>query len=427
MLLVLTVVMSLFACSDDTSTDESSDAIDTSESIVLSTEEALSLVERDREVIELFICGSLYGGWEEAVSTPLPDGHEYAEFSAVESLLSSTYVASEYFDDTSEALLSSTPLDDKWYFLSYPSIRTEKSLSNVDGRTHVFYHAGSSFEEFIDPSTVSVSATADDNKKLIWGKTASGTDVSLTAVYDGATWKLEHSLCRSLNDGVNNGTLPMARDKGSMSKLESGTTLVIELFVSDGASKFSDADEQEFHSRIEKALGYISTAANRHGREITWDYNSSYGFHHSGVMGTRAMDFDIVFAETGFGTLRNFAEANYPVDEYDNYLIFVCMNKDAELSYGRFDGRETTEIYYGERVIVGQNTTPEELSRAVLSLCGADDPTYDDPYLTSLYRRYFPYDIMVSDPSSAKFDEVTMYSCGMLDRLTSIYRVFIKE
>ncbi|MBQ4316781.1 MAG: hypothetical protein IJC20_00900 [Clostridia bacterium] len=374
-------------------------------------DDAIRLVELDKTVIDMFINNSLCD--DKSVESVAVTSGEYVNFDAVESLLDSVYIANGNNKET---------------FLAYPEGHTP-SVSNVDGKTFVFNHIGSKYDDFIVTSSVTVSETENENEMIITAKTESGKDVELKAVCENENWLLESSLylVNKVETSKTDSKFPLS-DYGSFMKF-SGKVLVIELFVSDSASGFTSVEEKEYHSRIEKAFNYITEQAETYGKEVTVDYKSTY-FEHFGTIGPNVIDFDIVFAETGFGTLQKFADANCDLAAYDNYVFVVCMDKDIKATFSCYDGSDRTQIYFAERAVIGRNSTDVEICVSVLRLLGAYgfDEGICDEYTESLYNAYFPYDIMVSGSLTfSKMSPVTAFACGITDELDPLYRVFFYE
>lgn len=373
----------------------------------LSIEIALSLIARDKLVTDIFVNGSLCDGITfESVAV---GSGEYADFSAIESLLASTYTQS---GGTRE------------FFKTYPKEHTP-AVSGIDGKTFVFNHIGSKYDDDIDRNSVSVSATDDPARARIAAKTLSGREVELFAVCEGDAWLLESGVFATAEEDKSfDNKFPMS-DLGSFREYK-GNILVIEFFITDNNTEIDKADEDDFHKRIESAFDYITEQSERFGNEVNVTYARKH-FDHAGVVGTRGLDFDIMFAETGFGTLMKFADANFDLTAYDNYVFAVCLNKNAEVSYNGYNGNDETQIYFGERVIVGRDTTDVEICVSMLKLLGAYgyDEAKTDTDIEALYRSYFPYDITVSESLSySVMSPVTAYACGITDELDSLYRVF---
>lgn len=410
-LIAIILVIALSACS---SGDESSGVpSDVSENDVSFTvETARQLIEADKKVIEIFACNSLCASDAPVGYKAVSEGHEYRAFDKILSLISSVYAK----DGGQTEMLLSYPLE------SAPSVR------NADGVTNVFRHP-SVFDDFIATDSVSVADTENENRKSINAKTASGREVTLTAVFENGKWLLEKSLLSVIPSTKAFDKKPLLSDKGSMADF-SGNVLVINFFISDKNYTFlndSDEEEAEFASRVATAVDWLVAETERCGGEVNVTYENA-DFDHAGNIGNGDLAFDIVFSETGFGTLQKFAEENYDLTQYDNYLFAVCFNKECDNLFKACDGGSTTEIYYGERLFVGTNTTPEDICRMALGVLGAYDYRSGerDKYTESLYQAYFPNDIMAGgtlDKSSVT--PVTAYTCGMVEGLPELYQIFI--
>ncbi len=415
LLLVCLFPLVLSACNgEDTDENETSSA-ESLEDSLLSTEDAVALIELDKTITDIFINNSLCDNKSSVAKAVAVTSGDYVSFSAIEALLDSAYTASG---------------GNKDMFLSYPEGYSHTpSVSDVDGTTYVFNHIGSSYKDFIVTSTVSVSNTDNENEQIITAQTESGKSVELKAVFENDKWRLESGIFAVSQDDVTEceSRFPLSH-YGSFMDL-SGNILVIELYVSDLESGFTSIEESGFHRRIKNAFDYMTEQAKGYGREVTVTYESAY-FDHYGTLGVRALDFDIVFAETGFGTLQNFADVNFDLAAYDNYVFVVCLDKNVDVSYACYNGTDETQLYFAERVIMGKNTTDAEVCVSALGLLGAYgfDEGKCDEYTESLYGFYFPYDIMVSKKlSSSTFSPVTAFACGITDKLDPFYRVFFYE
>ncbi len=370
--------------------------------------EALELIARDKLVTDIFINNSLCESVS-AESVALTSG-EYADFSEIEKLLSSTYTASGKSID---------------YFKSYPEGHTP-SVTGIDGKTFVFNHIGSGFDDFIDRNSVETISTEDESRVQISAKTQSGREVTLFAVYENGAWLLETGVYMTAHEESElENSFPLSK-LGSFMEFK-GEILVIEFFISDNVFDFDNETEDAFHKRIESAFDYISEQSESYGNKVNITYQRAR-FDHAGVLGTRGLDFDIMFAETGFGSLVKFADANFDLAAYDNYVFAVCINNDSAVSHNGYEGTDETQLYFGERVIVGRDTTDVEICVSVLKLLGAYgyDEEKADADIELLYRTYFPHDIMVSESLAySVMSPVTAYACGITDELSGLYRVFM--
>lgn len=416
-LLACALVIPFSACGDDEIVESSAPEAESSltETVpALSFDEAVALLERDKTVTDIFINNSLCDkSIDSAEKRPVSSSSEYSNYLNIISLLTSTYTESGGYAQK---------------FMSYPEGHTP-AVSGDNNQTYVFYHEGSEYTDSVLAPTASVSDTENETEKIITAQTRMAKTVEFKAVYENGKWLLEKGIYSFGSDNASEsiGVFPLS-DKGSLSEF-SGDVLVIQLFVSDKVSSFTAEEEQSFRDSVETAVERITSETRKYGIEANITYESAY-FEHEATIGTRALDFDIVFAETGFGSLEAFAEANYKLALYDNYVFVVCMNKELEVSCEGYADTPETEIYYGERVIIGAGAAPQEICVSFFKLLGAYgyDSGKCDEYTESLYRAYFPDDIMLSaDTETAVVSPVTAYACGFTDVLDPLYRVFLYE
>ena len=424
LLLAALLCLSLFACNDeeDSESSELSEASEYTSSVAeesealreFSVEKAVELLQKDRKVIEMFVCGTLCQNKAVAVPQKVSADSGFAQFSAVESLLAQTYSQSGGSIDA---------------FLSYPEVG-ENAITNENGETYAFYHAGSGYDDFADTSSVTLKPSENADVCDFTVKTAAGRVAEMKAVRSENGWVLENSLYDVLSDnsGKFKKNFPLA-NKGSLSKF-SGNVLVIELFISDNSSGFTSEEESEFHSRISSAVSYLTDEAQRYGGQTRVKYERAY-FDHTGVLSDHELAFDIMFAETGFGTLQTFAEKNFDLSKYDNYVFAVCFDKNWATSHWVYDPDsdkyESPELYFAERVFVGKETTDAEICRALLSMLGVENVCAENSseYIRELYRLYFPADVLLSENiGGTKISPVVAYACGITEDLERLYRVF---
>lgn len=405
-LLSLAFMLSLFACKNEN--DESSLPEEISQTNEFGIDTAKSLIERDRQITDMFVNNSLCSKKVTEYS-PVISFNEYADYSKLLSALENTYTQS---GGSIQA------------FLSYPN-ESLPAVKNIDGRTNVFNHIGSHYNGYVDVNSIKLNGGSETLKHFT-ALAADGKKIEFTAVLEEGKWLLQKGIFL-LNPKTEEEFTQKFPGSSLGSFMEfSGNILVIQLFVSDKESEVTADEEKEFHKKLEPALNYISEQSERYGNEVNISYENLY-FDHEGIIGYRPLDFDIVFAETGFGTLQNFAESNLDITAYDNYVVAVCIDKDIKTSFAAYKGTNETEIYYGERVMINKESKETEICVSLLSLLGAYNygEGICDEYTEALYRRYFPNDIMVSESLTfSEMSPVTAYACGITDQLPPLYRVF---
>lgn len=414
-LLLISAALLLVFSACESEGDESSVIVSEAENVnSLTVENAVELIERDELITDIFINNSLCGeGYDSASLHAVDESNEYSSFSAIVALLDSTYTESGGYKKT---------------LLSYPENHIA-AVAGVEDKTYVFDHIGSGYNDFVLTATVEIKNTESDDEKIIVAKTRTGKELEFVCIYENGKWLLDKGIY------LLNRSEPTEFDKKpAYSKLGSfmefkGEVLVIELFISDQESGFTSEEENAYHERINNVFGFFKEQSKAYGNEVNISYKKTY-FDHGGIIGTRGLDFDIVFAETGFGTLQRFADANCDLSAYDNYVVVVCLDKEAEMSFALYDGSDETEIYFAERVVIGNNANEHELAVSVLKLLGAYgyDEGLCDKYVESLYSAYFPKDIMNTEElTDSTLSPVTAYACGISEDLEPLYRVFFEE
>ena len=415
-LLLVTALLAVFCGCTGNNTQEVSDIVseDTSKEVIpqLTAENAIQLINTDKLVTEIFICNSLCDK-NASVGYHPASNQAYAQFSAIKALLNSVYSS------------NSTDIN---LLLSYPQMHAP-AVKEQDGKTMVFNHLGSSFTDFINTQSVAVLCNENESTAKINCKTQSGKEITLNAVYETDCWRLVNGIYSSYPQAHTDFSAKyIYSDKGSLKKL-TGKTLIIEFFISDEETTVTPAEEEAFHQKVKAAADKIAQQSLLYGNEISFSYQSE-SFLHDKTLGTRPLEFDLMIAETGFGSLADFAKTVAEVNKYDNYLFAVYVSKELETSAGMYDNTEDTECYIGERILVGKNGTAEEIYGGILTLAGGYGYTNGilDEYTEGLYKEYFPNCGLIPDNiNNAQISAVNAYNCGITDELKELYRIFIPQ
>lgn len=412
--LAFVLLFSMSSCSDENVEESISDFYESSEnSDVISettfdSETALKLVENDRKVTEIFICNALCDDtMKNTAEYSLVSNGEYSEYVSIEALLDSTYLQQS---------------GEIGFFKSYP-LNTAPSVKNQNGKTAVLYHSGIGYTDFIDTTTITVCDTERDDEKLIKAKSLSGKSVELKAVFSNEQWLLERGIFKMnpVHVGSFDGKSPFSK-LGSASSF-SNDILVIELFISDRESGFSKEEEEQFHEKISSSVDFLAKKSEEYGNEINITYEKMY-FDHENTLENSVIHLDIMLAETGFGTLEEFAKASFNIYQYDNYFFVVCLNKEFDSSAGIYDGTDNTNFYRAERAVVGKDFSQNELCKSVLEIFG--NMSFDG-YFGQLYKTYFPNAVELSnDLDGSTVSPITAFCCGFLKDLASVYHIFLK-
>ncbi len=378
--------------------------------IILSLEDAVALIEKDRAITEIFLCNSLCPdeAKTKAEYFPLSKDNKYYSFSEIESLINSVYLTET----------------EKEFFLSYP-LENVPSVSDNDGITNVFYHDGIGYTDFIDEKTISVINTEEKEIKLIKCKTLSGKSLLLKTVLVGKEWRLEKGIYFSNAPAQEFVTdkLPLS-GLGSMSKLN-GKVLVVEIFMTDSESSFEKETEEEYHKKISSAVDFAASQAEAFGAEIEITYQRAY-FDHRNIIENNPLSIDFIFDGTGFGSLGGFIEGIVDVSEYDSYCAVVCMNKEFDSYFNIYDDTQETEKYICEKIVVGNDFSEQQIYFSFLRLAG--EPYMESGYLKDVYNLYFPNNPLLKDDyKKSEMSEITAYSCGVIDKLSKIYSIFLEK
>ncbi len=374
-------------------------------------ENAQELLRQDEIATKIFVCNGLCGEEELLDYVEVSEDSQYSSYEEVIKLLDTTYHPEGGAKD---------------FFLNYPSIG-DNSITEREGKTFAFKHPGSGYNDFVDYETVEVEETDDSAKKTIKAKTESGREVTFDAVYGEQKWRLSQSIYSMAQEEKFDVDFVNA-ELGSLARF-SGKVLVIKFFATDLKTSFTQEEEDALSQKIETSINFVKDEAKRYGNNVHVTYASAY-FQHSGFFADNVIDFDADFAETGFGTLRKFAEANYDLSQYDNYFFVVCFNNEIETSFASYEGTKETAHYFGERICIGTNATEHDICIATLSLLGAvnfENELCSD-YLKSLYKYYFPNEVFFQDNlEGAIISPFNAYVTGMSKDLERIYRVFNYE
>ncbi|MBR0231111.1 MAG: hypothetical protein IJQ53_02675 [Clostridia bacterium] len=378
----------------------------------LTAEEAKALIEADKTVTDIYVNGAIVAQ-KTAKTVPASPSSEYSDYSKLQALVGATYLPE-----------GGTPE----FFRQWPGYGAP-AISASGGKTMTFYHAGSSFAEYVDTETVSVERTEEADVCVINCKTASGQKVALKCRFSRGRWVLEKGLMRTLPEESDFCTLGFPYSGIGSMKSFSGSILAVELFISDSEFTFDLAAEEKCSENVAAALDYLASRAEEYGGapEITV---KKFFFEHNGKLTVRNYNIDIMFASTVLESVEKTLKDNFDTDRYDNYLVFICLGKDIEVRAQRYEQTTESVIFYPERVIMTPESTSSEITLAVMELLGAYpfDADNGGVYRTELFRQYFPRDILLTgDIGTGTVSPVTAFRCGMTNRLAPVLRAFWYE
>ena len=372
-------------------------------------EEIERLIANDEQLINIFYNGTLAN---KEVLQPAAVGSEsgFADYSAISSLIRETYTESSGMSEFFAALPG----------VGYPAI------DDREGRTYAFYHPGSSFTDFIDVSTASVTQT-EPGRCSIEAATLSGIKVSIGCAFEVSKgWRLENSVCRSLPETSDHYDHSFPDSRIGSLKAFKGELLAVELYISDKSGGFEEEARSILSERIGAALDYFASLSKSFGNTVNVT-RKTVQFMHKDLLGNSIYDLDLVLAETSLGGIPGLLEAEYDLGAYDNYLVFVCIDKDFATASQKYTTENGTALYYAERVTVNGNSSPENIIAGIYDLLGlySFDGADCGEYLDRLFRIYFPNDIAVSGSVvNGSVSPLTAYICGFTDELAGLYRPF---
>lgn len=404
------ICFSLFACGTEPEVSDADPAAESSPSVpALDVPTALELIKADRELIDIYMNGSLF---------PIRSVREVTlgtarRFGVYEELVS--FVNDVYYSE------GGTPE----FLASFPGVGPA-AVSQAGRATKVFYHPGARYDDYVDESTVSVEPVSE-NTAVIRAVTLSGAEAALDCTYENGAWKLDKGLYRTLPpepaadarfDYTGMGSLPAFK----------GRLLAVEIYFSDSDHKFDDDTENIVSDRIGEALSFLCDNAARYGDEVEVTRSRLY-YEHKGSIGNRVYDLDLMLASSTIGSINRMVEDNFDVSQYDGYVVFACRSNGEVTAAMRYENSDNTAIYFTERVNVSLSSDPLSIARETLALIGATDfADNGDSYIPALFRIYFPDDVMLSpSPENASVSPLTAYISGMTDGLDPIFGVFAES
>ena len=275
------------------STDETSDDR-TDKIFTQARKEILSLVEEDSRIISLFLLG------EVAPDVPadysyylLPESSEYRRYDALVDLLSSVYSPDSDVIDR---------------LLTYPT--AAGAIIKVDGDDTVICKTYLPDYTLV-PDTENADFVESDAFHAKFTVPASdGREYTFTAAKHDGEWLLENSLFLLWLDGRSDvkwedSGLKPGQNEGSAKRL-TGKCLVINLFIDDAVSKWSDDDIEGALAFVNAGTDFISAQAEAYGADLSLyvtDKRSSVYLKTSRNITTSMEDYlwiELLFADTTY-------------------------------------------------------------------------------------------------------------------------------
>ncbi|HBR31508.1 MAG: hypothetical protein PHD46_03985 [Eubacteriales bacterium] len=368
---------------------------------------AKQLLYSDRLVTELFVGGKLTKLVDVSNKNPIDfasaAGTEYEDFTAIEKLLTKTY-----------SIAGNTITK----YLTLPKYGN-RSILSVSGKTYFSFHYTEDFDG-IDIESITISDGENENVKNI-----TAGQYRIPMVYDGGVWLLEDSvyfLSREAERKPESDYVFPLMNQGTAKAL-TGRIMVVEIFVSDSKSSFTDEDITAFETKVSESFEYIKNAAPN-GSEFEVEYEKLKFKHSKSSIIFSSEDqtnFDLVLATTDYKNLDKYINENFNTFGYDSYLAIVCVNKTGS-GYAKPYTQEEADIFTAERCVMFPNDGKIALARNILSVFGAQTPS--DPYLKELLTSYCKNDIMLSGDEDSVISELTAYQAGLSKQLDRQFHSF---
>lgn len=253
----------------------------------------------------------------------------------------------------------------------------------------------------------------------------------------------------------NNAPLPTATPDPSApyktmnvgsSKTLQGTCLIINVFLSDEESSFTEKEKNEYFDDLFTALSYLSEEAEKYNQTISFIYNTGDTNLDHTVDYILPQDSLDPMAEWDYTQLIENLSTQYNIDSViqkynpDNVFFMVVINKEGRAYAFPNIQKSTSHFEYATIYSYdGLSSTPGKgwvsdgnstaISHEILHLFGAID-LYDlESEKLALATEFFPMDIMLIDsPMTHKLtiSNLDAYLIGWEDELDEKYQIFLK-
>ena len=238
-----------------------------------------------------------------------------------------------------------------------------------------------------------------------------------------------------------------SRNTGS-SKTLRGNCLIINIFLSDEESSFTEKEKKKYFDSLFTALNYLTKEAEKYNQTISFTYDTE----------DTNLDYTVeyILPQSAYGTKKEWdyrqlienLSAQYNIDSViqkynsDNVFFMIVINKEGR-SYAISHNTQKDTAYFNEYATIysydGLSTNPEKgwvcsgnsttISHEILHLFGAID-LYDlESETLALAKEYFPMDIMLIDsPMLHKLtiSDLDAYLIGWKDTLDERYKIFLR-
>lgn len=401
------------------------------------TEALPALLEADRALTEIFVCGRLYlegdyGAVDPYTPFPVEQGEKYADFAEITAL----------FDDAFGAGGAG-----REEFLAYPAYG-RPAVSERDGATYITSHFLLAFTDFFTADDVQVLDINAAGASL-YAVTPGGQGVYFGAVRTGSGWFLRRGTyfayldalreAERIADWHSSPDFDTGMGEGSAGSL-TGRCLIVNVFLSDPESGWSGEEVSRVLEMLGEGTAFLNASAAAEGVELsltcTGEADSLY-FRTETVLPSDYMDF----GWTGGifdGGLEPFVRRSIDIDAYDGYCVMLHVNKQ-----GRSYALSCNSAYYDYRLYAAERcvmyyTADDTYEYApnvsmymheMLHLFGAEDLYV--PYLAAdedkRIEAYCPGELMryvPTDIQETSLSPYTMFRIGWRNRLDRQFAAF---
>ena len=258
-------------------------------------------------------------------------------------------------------------------------------------------------------------------------------------------WRMERSYFFSVHDQTIAPELS-ASNTGSAASVP-GKCLIINLFIDDGESSWTDGEIDTVLGLVDTAASFIKSSSGSYGAGFEYECTDRSASLRLATDEKLPSDmenyvrFDLLFAGTVFGSLKNYAASYFDLEKYDNYCVLIHLNKKGR-SYSlrsdtanfdrEFYSCERAVTYYSADAGYEYRSTASLYAHEILHLFGAND-LYGESVTAeqaAAIAHYYPNDIMAGvsdDIEMLGVSAVTAYAAGMLSRLPEQFAMFFND
>ena len=272
-----------------------------------------------------------------------------------------------------------------------------------------------------------------------------GRKYTFTAAKHDGKWFLDNSLFLLWLDGRSDvkwedSGLKPGQNEGSAKRL-TGKCLVINLFIDDAVSKWSDDDVEGALAFVNAGTDFISAQAEAYGADLSLyvtDKRSSVYLKTSRNITTSMEDYlwiEFLFADTTYRNLEGCVSSYFDLDEYDNWCVLLHINKTGR-SYALACNSTFYDynIYSSERAVMYYSTDTDytyysvagTYAHELLHLFGADD-LYDNfisPDAAEALEHFYPNAIMSVVGNDMEMFGICPYTAYLIGWIDSIPEPF---